>query len=36
MNVGLQAFIRHFQAIQPQGGLHHVDPSGFKVHQDGA
>jgi hypothetical protein len=36
MNVGLQAFIHYFQAIQPQGGLHQVDPSGFKVNQDGA
>lgn len=36
MNVGLQAFIHHFQASQPQGGLPQVDPSGFKIHHDSA
>jgi hypothetical protein len=32
MNVGLQAFIYHFQASHLQGGLPQVDPSGFKIH----
>jgi hypothetical protein len=36
MNVGLQAFIHHFHTTQPRAGLPQVDPSGIKIHQDGA